>query len=204
MEDISVVIFDLYSTLIYLQTKTKPYAKLFCELQLKTPRELRRARRIALTEDFDNLGQFVKRINPDIKLDLSSYEVEFEKERVSALLYSESKRVLRKLKNKEIKLGLISNLASPYKQPFFDLELDNYFDEVLFSCEAGLKKPDPLIYKMMASKFKINPSRALMVGDNIFADVNGPKSIGMNVLHLDRKNESSNSISTLEEIFNYL
>ena len=103
-----------------------------------------------------------------------------------------------------MKLGLISNLASPYRKPFFDLGLDIYFDEVLFSCDVGLTKPDPKIYQTMIDKLNINPEQALMTGDKVHADVDGPKAIGMRAIHLDRFKKSSNSISTLDRVLNLL
>ena len=109
-----------------------------------------------------------------------------------------------KLKEQKIQLGLISNLASPYKSPFFDLGLNDYFDEVLFSCDIGLRKPDQLIYQKMMERIGINPAQSLMTGDKVHADVDGPKSIGMNAVHLDRSNNSSESISSLKGVFQYL
>ena len=204
MTNIQAVIFDLYGTLIYLAHETKPHARLFADLGLQFPEGFERARRIVLTEDFDNLAGLVKRIKPNLTIDLSPYEKEIEQERASALLYPETSSVLDELKRRNIQLGLISNLASPYKQPFSGLGLNQCFDEVLFSCDLGLRKPDPRIYQKMIEQFKINPAQALMVGDRVHVDVDGPKSIGMNAVHLDRTKNSPNSIFTLEGVFQYL
>jgi HAD superfamily hydrolase (TIGR01549 family) len=206
MANIQAVVFDLYGTLIYLANETKPHVRLFSELGLQKD-EFRFARRIALTENFDDFSGFLNRLKPEgleKKIDISSYEIEIEKERASATLYPETKNVLAGLKEKNLKIGLISNLGSLYKKPFFDLQLDEYFDEILFSCDVGLRKPDPKIYQRMIEKLKIEPNRAIMTGDKIHADVDGPKSIGMNAVHLNRKNISSESIFTLEGIFQYL
>ncbi len=204
MADIQAVVFDLYGTLIYLADETKPYARLFRDIGLQLVEEFRQARIIALTEDFDNLTGLVSRINPNAHTDVQAYETEVQKELSSAMLYPETRSVLEELKKKDMRLGLISNLASPYKKPFARLGLDEYFDEVLFSCEAGLKKPNPKIYQKMLDSLGIGPSLALMTGDKTHTDVYGPKSIGMQAIRLDRDNHSSDNINTLEGIFHYL
>ena len=204
MADIKSVVFDLYGTLIYLADETKPYAKLFTDIGLKTLEEFRQVRRIALTEDFDNLADFVNKIKPNSQIDINIYQQELEKELKSASLYPETKGVLEKLRKQNIRLGLISNLASHYKRPFFDLGLNEYFDEILFSCDAGLRKPDSRIYQKIIERFRINPAQVLMIGDKVHADVDGPNSLGMNAVHLDRTKNSLNSISLLEGVFQYL
>jgi len=201
---IEAVVFDLYGTLLYLAEESRSYAKLFFSIGLQTPEELSKARRICMTEDFDNLSELVERIKPNLRIDFQIYQDEVEKERASAALYPETKEVLERLRERNIKLGLISNLASPYKKPFFDLGLNAYFDGVLFSCDAGLRKPDPEIYQMMIETIKIDPAYVLMTGDKIHTDVDGPKSAGMKAVHLNRKDKSADSIETLREIFQYL
>jgi HAD superfamily hydrolase (TIGR01509 family) len=204
MGGIQAVVFDLYGTLIYLAHETRLYARLFADLGLKAPEEFRQARRIALSEDFDNLSGLVKRIRPDAQVNLEQYQHELREEMASATLYPETRSVLEELKKRNLKLGLISNLASPYEEPFFRLGLNDYFYEELFSCKAGLIKPDQRIYRRMIIALGIDPSQTLMIGDQIYADVDGPKSIEMNAIFLDRTGNSSGSISSLDEVFRYL
>lgn len=204
MENIQAVVFDLFGTRIYLTDETKPYARLFANVGLQTPKEFKHARRIALTENFDDLASLIKRIKPNTKIDFEPYEPEVEKERASASIYPETKKVLDQLREQKIRLGLISNLASPYKKPFFNLGLNEYFDEVLFSCDVGLIKPDSKIYQKIIESLRINPAQVLMIGDKIHNDVDGPKSIGMNAILIDRIKNSSQSISSLEGVFQYL
>ena len=201
---LSLAIYKTILPHIKLSVYLRLHVRLFRDIGLQSLKEFRQARRIALTEDFDDLADFVKRIKPDAQLDLDSYEQKLEKERDSATLYPEARKVLEALNQRNLKLGSISNLASQYKKPFFELGLHDYLDEFLFSCEVGLIKPDPMIYHKMIAELGIDPSQALMIGDNAHTDVDGPKSIGMNAVHLDRTNTSLSSISTLEGVFQYL
>lgn len=204
MTDIKAVVFDLYGTLLYRSAKTNPYTKLFTDIGLRTSEEFMRARRIALTEDFNDITSLVKRLKPEVQMDLLPYQQEVEKEIAAVMCYAETRKVLDELRKRDIPLGLLSNVASPYKKPFFDLGLHEYFAEVLFSCEIGLRKPNPFIYQKMIQMFHVQSAQILMIGDTIPTDIQGPQSVGMNALHLDRKNNTPDSINTLEEIFPYL
>jgi len=197
------VIFDLYGTLIYLADETSPYLKLFLDLGLDGEKKAE-AKKIAMTENFSSLAKLVNRIAPNSQINLHPHEEAIRKEAASAKLYPETKAVLGELRRRNIDIGLVSNVATPYKKAFFDLGLDDYFNHKLFSCDIGLQKPDPRIYKKIIQNMGINSSLALMIGDKLTCDVDTPKSIGMNAVYLDRINHSPNSISTLESLFSYL
>lgn len=210
MANIQAIIFDLYNTLIYPAYRTKPHAQLFADLGLQTPEEFKWARRIATTENFNCLTDLMERIKPGTQLDSVPYELEIEREIASVSLFPETKEALGELQKRNFRLGLISNLVTPYKKPFFDLGLERYFQEIVFSSDVGFRKPEPEIYQKMMERLNIIPAQALMIGDNLEADVEGPKSIGMKAVLLDRGNNSSgsispsDSISSLQEIFPYL
>ena len=90
-----------------------------------------------------------------------------ENEVKSVKLYPETLSVLQKLKDRGLKLGLISNSAFSYKTPFYDLGLDLYFDTTLFSFEVGMKKPNLEIYKLSLQKLDVLPEQCIMIGDKI-------------------------------------
>ena len=199
---IKAVIFDLYGTLIY-NKDTKPYLRLFLELGL-SPEEMKQARKVAMTEDFADLSSLVNRIKPGAAIPLQSYEEEVAEGVASAVLFPETKKVLEELQERGLKMGLISNLASPYKKPFFNLGLEKYFDLVLFSCEVGLYKPDLRIYQRMLHNLECEAAHVLMIGDKKHCDVNPPKSLGMEAILIDRSNKHTPAIRSLDEIFQYL
>ena len=201
--EIKAVIFDLYGTLIY-NHDTNPYGRLFVQLGL-SPDEMRLAKRIAMTEDFTDLTELVSRIKPGAKIiDLTSYEQEVAAGISSARTFPETYEVLEALQKRDLQIGLISNLASPYKKSFFDLGLEKYFASTIFSCEVGLRKPDPKIYERAMQDLKLEPAQAFMVGDTLHSDVEGPISMGMKAILIDRSNKYTFSIQSLTGIFRYL
>lgn len=57
--------------------------------------------------------------------------------------------------------------------------LRKYFRTITTSEEAGVKKPDPGIFKLALSKAEASVEESLMVGDNIEVDIDGARDFGM-------------------------
>jgi HAD superfamily hydrolase (TIGR01549 family) len=211
MNNIKAVVFDLYGTLIYIKSEvdTKAYTGIIRELGIRNGEELNYVRKVILTEQNSTIRIMVNKIKPNTFIDFNKYEKNIAEEISNAIIYPETISVLEELKKRNIKLGLISNLATPYKKPFYDFKLDNYFDVKIFSCDVGLKKPDPKIFNLMIKSLGFKPEEILMVGDSINSDYLGAKNIevGMNALHLDRIGNSKNSyiwIKSLEDVLKYI
>lgn len=100
-------------------------------------------------------------------------------------IFEEDQKVvalLSKLKS-NYRLGLISN-TNPIHVSHLREEYPNlgHFDNLIFSNEAGLRKPDPKIYHLALSLFSIQPSQAVFI-DDIEANVHGARQVGLHALH---------------------
>lgn len=82
--------------------------------------------------------------------------------------------------------------------------IHSYFDYVIDAEMAGVKKPDPHIFKLALAKANALPERSLMVGDSLEADILGAKAVGFHVLHFNAHggapHEHSHMIHDLKEI----
>ena len=58
----------------------------------------------------------------------------------------------------------------------------DYFDELTFSCEVGVNKPDSVIYDYCLGKIGVPSHECLFVDDSI-ANVDGAKRAGLNAVH---------------------
>jgi HAD superfamily hydrolase (TIGR01509 family) len=87
--------------------------------------------------------------------------------------------LLNFLKRRGHALGLVSNLASPFKEPVGRLGLAALFDAFAFSCDEGCTKPDPEIYRRALARLGVTPYEALFVGDSIPNDVKAPAALGL-------------------------
>lgn len=72
--------------------------------------------------------------------------------------------------------------------------IHHYFDQIINSEMAGVKKPDPYIFELALDMAKADPRHALMVGDDLEADILGAKAMGMQVVHFSSNKESGHDI----------
>lgn len=205
MGEIKAVVFDLFGTLVrFAANERKPYRKLFTALGL-TPAEMNEARMLSMTQNFGSLSALAKKLRPGCKINCERFKHDLDIDIDHVVMFPEGIEVLKGLKELGIKLGLISNLATPYKQVVYNFQLEKLFDQLVFSCDVGLVKPDSQIYRIMIDMLGIEPHRILMTGDQFSKDVEAPRSVGMKAVHLNRFGSyTEGSIASLKEIFQYL
>lgn len=93
--------------------------------------------------------------------------------------YDFAEPVLKKIKSKGYKIGLITNGSHElqYKKLGM-LELTDLFDEIIVSGDTPYQKPDERIFLMMAEKMGVEPSEMMYVGDHPLNDVEGSRKAG--------------------------
>lgn len=107
------------------------------------------------------------------------------------------------------KLHIITNgFEEVQTRKLVNANIFEYFDQVINSEMAGVKKPNPEIFELALKKANTAADKSLMVGDNIEADILGAKAAGFHALHFnahnDPKHEHCVMIHNLSEIKNYL
>lgn len=87
--------------------------------------------------------------------------------------------VLSKIKQSKAKIGLISNSDCIDKLGWSESPLAKYFDDAIFSCDAGWLKPDPRIFELGVNRFKVSPKDCLFIGDGGSDELKAAKKLGM-------------------------
>jgi putative hydrolase of the HAD superfamily len=88
--------------------------------------------------------------------------------------------ILNVLKLSGYKLGMITNGKTDVQNQTIDaLGIRSYFDSIIISEEAGIKKPDVRIFEMAAEALNVFPSDCLYVGDHYENDVIAARNAGM-------------------------
>lgn len=86
--------------------------------------------------------------------------------------------------------------------------LSKYFEKIITSEDAGVKKPNPIIFEYALNQAKANSSESIMIGDNWEADIMGAKNVGLDVIFCNFNKESVSenikSVSCLADIKKYL
>jgi putative hydrolase of the HAD superfamily len=90
--------------------------------------------------------------------------------------------LLEALRNRDLKLALVSNAFDPPWLLHRDLEetgLAERLDFAVFSSEVGRRKPDPAIFVAALAALGVEAEDALFVGDRLYEDVRGADELGM-------------------------
>ena len=86
--------------------------------------------------------------------------------------------------HKKYNLHIITDGFEPVQwKKLRNSKIDHYFMSVTTSEEAGAKKPDSLIFDCALKKAGCNKNSALMIGDNLEADVLGALKYGMQAVY---------------------
>lgn len=99
--------------------------------------------------------------------------------------------LLNKLKSK-YRTALLSNTNEIHLQAFHEIikrenqidSLTPFFQSVYYSCQMGLRKPDPSIFLHVCNQEQFEPSETLFIDDSL-QHVEGAKKAGLKAVHLD-------------------
>lgn len=78
-------------------------------------------------------------------------------------------------------LGVISNWDNRLRPLLQRLELTDW-DSVTISCEVGVEKPHPSIFRAALRAAGVPPETAVHIGDSLTDDVRGAEAVGMRAL----------------------
>jgi len=96
---------------------------------------------------------------------------------------------LRKLEANGYRMGIISNAGDDrdVQQLAQQFGINQYFDFILTSAACSYRKPHPRVFEMALSKWYLLPTEAVMVGDNLDADIYGAQNAGMYGVWISRR-----------------
>jgi HAD superfamily hydrolase (TIGR01549 family) len=122
----------------------------------------------------------------------------------SYLLFDDVLPTLHGMQAQGYRLGLISNFEQWLEERLIELEVGQLFDVSVISGFVKIEKPDPAIYELALARARVEPSKAIHVGDSMSMDVEPASSVGMHTVLLDRAGRYPDSatlrISSLEEL----
>ncbi|MBT8204083.1 MAG: YjjG family noncanonical pyrimidine nucleotidase, partial [Eudoraea sp.] len=92
------------------------------------------------------------------------------------------------------KLHIITNgFQEVQHKKLENASISEYFQQVIDSETAGVKKPDPHIFNYSLKQANVLPEKAIMIGDSLEADVLGARAVGLHTLHFNVHNDPSHS-----------
>jgi FMN phosphatase YigB (HAD superfamily) len=97
-------------------------------------------------------------------------------------IFADTINVLAELKNRGIKIGLVSNTIFPesyHQTELIHFDIRKYLDFTVFSSSFGYRKPHPSIYERAVDLIGIEKKHLLFVGDRYEEDYLGPMAFGI-------------------------
>ena len=134
-----------------------------------------------ITEDSLDKSIKVFNINKDMKTELLNLYKKLSP-------FSEVKETLENLKNKKMKLSILSN-GTPelLNELVVSNKLDAIFDDIFSIEEVRIYKPDSKVYDLPVNKYKIKPDEIIFLSANTW-DVSGAGNYGYNSVWVNRNN----------------
>jgi HAD superfamily hydrolase (TIGR01549 family) len=125
--------------------------------------------------------------------------------------YAEVVETLIRLKNIDIKLGMVS---TAYEEDIDSILGKSGLSKDLFDVVVGVntirkEKPHPDVFRYALGRLGVRPDEALFVGDHIDSDYKGSRAVGIHALLIDREGRNIDDssdvrrIKSLEEVFNF-
>ena len=202
MKNIKAIIFDAYGTLFDVNSaaekckekignKWEGFANYWRTTQLEYTwlRSLMNRHKDfwQITEDSLDKSMKVFQIESSMKKELLNlYKV--------LSTYPEVKEVLKKLKEKNFKLSILSN-GTPklLNELVISNGLDNIFNDIFSIEEVGIYKPNAKVYDMPLEKYKIQSNEIVFLSANTW-DVSGGGNYGYNAVWVNRNNSIFDSL----------
>jgi HAD superfamily hydrolase (TIGR01549 family) len=105
------------------------------------------------------------------------------------ILEEDALPTLQKLEMDGYRMGLLSNAGDDQdvQQLARRFGIAKYFDFILTSAACSYRKPHRRIFEIALSNWYFLPSEAVMVGDNLDADVRGAQSVGLFTVWISRR-----------------
>jgi putative hydrolase of the HAD superfamily len=115
---------------------------------------------------------------------IEAVEARRRSERQFRTLRADALATLRTLRDLGVGTALISDCTEELPDEWADSPVAPYIQVPVFSCTAGMKKPDPRIYALACAGLDSAPADCLYVGDGGSAELPGATAVGMSAVRI--------------------
>ena len=99
-------------------------------------------------------------------------------------LRPEALPVIGQLRERGLRIGLVSDCTSELPDAWPRLPLAPFVDAPVFSCVEGTRKPDPRLFRSVADRLGADPAGCAYVGDGGGRELTGSSAVGMHAVLL--------------------
>ncbi len=87
--------------------------------------------------------------------------------------------MLKRLRKARVRLGLVSNADAIEVATWAECPLAGLFDSEVISCEVGMVKPEPEIFRKCLDELSLRAAECMFVGDGGSNELVGAKEVGL-------------------------
>jgi putative hydrolase of the HAD superfamily len=106
---------------------------------------------------------------------------------------------LTRLRAMGLRLGVLSDCTPEFADAWPELEVAPLVDAAVLSCRAGRRKPDPELFRSIASELGVAPASCLYVGDGGGNELTGASAEGMTAVMLRAADWTANDAHARED-----
>ena len=185
------VIFDMFETLVTLHKVPRYFgrniaADLGADIDVFYPlwhetEEARSKGKMDFLESLHWIGERMHYAHPERITEAVEKRYAFKRD---SLRLTEDRIVslLRELKERGYKIGLISNCFLEEADAIRASVLAPFFDAMMLSCEQGVQKPEHEIFERCLAELSVEPEDCLYVGDGGSFELETARAFGMQTL----------------------
>lgn len=107
-----------------------------------------------------------------------------------SFLYGGTLEALREMGKEGYRKALVSNASANARPLLRHLGLNSLFDEIVFSCDEGIAKPDPAIYGRALSRLGLSSDECLFIGDGACQELDGARRAGIRTVRIVQEPQS--------------
>jgi len=100
---------------------------------------------------------------------------------------------LKAIKARGLKTCVVSDCSPELPQLWNETPFAPLFDATVFSCDVGVRKPNPKIYLEACRRLGVEPAECLFVGDGGSRELTGAVAVGMRAVLLAAPEEQNNA-----------
>jgi putative hydrolase of the HAD superfamily len=112
---------------------------------------------------------------------------------------SDAERTMAAVRAHGIRVGVLSDCTIELSEAWPDLPIAGLVDARVLSCEEGRRKPDPELFRLIASRLGVAPGQCLYVGDGGGHELTGASKAGMTAYMLRAADWADNHAHNRED-----
>ncbi|MDP5272851.1 HAD family hydrolase [Chengkuizengella axinellae] len=199
------IIFDLDDTLLDRSKTFEKFLELFIGRYFESLPQSEKNSFMQMIKKIDNYGYTKKEDTFNQLREVLPWEYKPELQELMefffsnyvqcAVLMEHTTELLEVCKENNYKLGLVTNGRNQIQYGKIDLlSIRDYFDVIVVSEEAGVKKPSQQIFQIALQRLDLLPHEAIFVGDHPKNDVFGSSQAGMKAIWVDKNQKWDESL----------